>query len=90
VANLANTIDTLKERGVWFYAADMDGKRWCDTDFSGAVGLVIGSEGKGVGRLIREKCDFAVSLPMRGKVASLNASVAAGIILYEIARQRMG
>jgi 23S rRNA (guanosine2251-2'-O)-methyltransferase len=90
VANLATTIDTLKERGIWFYAADMDGKRWCDTDFSGHVGLVIGSEGKGVGRLIREKCDFAVSLPMRGKVESLNASVAAGIILYEIARQRMG
>lgn len=90
VANLATTIDLLKERGVWFYAADLDGTPWCETDYSGPCGLVVGSEGKGVGRLIREKCDFAVTLPMRGKVNSLNASVAAGIVLYEIARQRMG
>lgn len=90
VANLATTMDELKERGVWFYAADLDGKPWCETDYAGPCGLVVGSEGKGVGRLIREKCDFIVSLPMRGKVNSLNASVAAGIVLYEIARQRMG
>ena len=89
VTNLAVTIDELKKQGVWFYAADMDGKPWCQTDFSGPVGLVIGSEGKGVGRLIKEKCDFTVSLPMRGKITSLNASVAAGIVLYEIARQRV-
>ena len=89
VSNIADTIAELKKQGVWFYAADMDGKSWCDTDFGGPVGLVIGSEGKGVGRLVKERCDFTVSLPMRGKINSLNASVAAGIIMYEIARQRM-
>ena len=88
VTNLAAAIDELKRRGVWFYAADMGGKTWHETDFSGSVGLVIGSEGSGVSRLVREKCDFAVSLPMRGKISSLNASVAAGIILYEIVRQK--
>jgi 23S rRNA (guanosine2251-2'-O)-methyltransferase len=88
VANLATTMDELKKRGLWFYAADIDGKAWHDTDYSGPIGLVVGSEGKGVGRLIKEKCDFTVSLPMHGKVNSLNASVAAGIILYEIAKQR--
>jgi len=89
VANIASALDALKERGVWFYAADMDGKSWCKTDFSGHVGLVVGSEGKGVGRLVKEKCDFIVSLPMLGKVGSLNASVAAGVLLYEVVRQRM-
>ena len=89
VTNLVATMDELKRRGVWFYAADMDGKAWCETDFSGSVGLVIGSEGGGVSRLVREKCDFAVSLPMRGKISSLNASVAAGIILYEVVRQKI-
>jgi len=89
VTNLVATMDELKHRGVWFYAADMDGKSWCETDFSGSVGLVIGSEGAGVSRLVREKCDFAVSLPMRGKISSLNASVAAGIILYEVVRQKI-
>ena len=90
VANLAATIDMLKKRGVWVYAADLKGKSWCETDFSGPVGLVIGSEGNGVSRLVSEKCDFSVSIPMRGKVSSLNASVATGIVLFEIARQRMG
>lgn len=90
VANLVAAIDTLKKRGVWVYAADMDGQPWCQVDYSGAVALVVGSEGKGVGRLIREKCDFVVSLPMRGEISSLNVSVAAGIVCYEIARQRMG
>ena len=89
VTNLVSTMEELKRRGVWFYAADMDGKAWCETDFSGSVGLVIGSEGSGVSRLVREKCDFAVSLPMRGKISSLNASVAAGIILYEVMRQKI-
>jgi 23S rRNA (guanosine2251-2'-O)-methyltransferase len=89
VANLATTIDGLKKRGVWLYAADMSGTNWCQIDYSGPLALVIGSEGKGVGRLIGEKCDFTVSLPMRGKINSLNASVAAGIIMYEIARQRI-
>ncbi len=90
VANLASAIDDLKQRGVWIYAADMDGSPWCETDFSGAVGLVVGSEGEGVSRLVREKSDFILSLPMRGKISSLNASVAAGIVMYEVARQRLG
>ena len=90
VTNLASTIDELKKKNIWVYAADMDGQRWDKTDFSGGVALVVGSEGNGVGRLIKEKCDVTVSLPMLGKVNSLNASVAAGIIMYEIARQRLG
>lgn len=88
VTNLAATLDELKERGVWIYSADMGGKPYFQTDFSGAVGLVIGSEGNGVGKLIREKSDFIVSLPLKGKINSLNASVAAGILMYEVARQR--
>ena len=88
VTNLADTIETLKKRGVWVYAADMDGQPWCATDFSGGVALVIGSEGEGVSRLVKEKCDFVVSLPMKGHINSLNASVAAGILSYEISRQR--
>lgn len=90
VSNLVSTIEILKQRGLWIYAADTGGQDWCSVDYSGPAALVIGSEGKGVGRLIKEKCDFTVSLPMRGEISSLNASVAAGIILYEIARQRTG
>lgn len=90
VANLGAAIDGLKQQGVWFYAADMDGQTWCQVDYSGPVGLVVGAENRGVSRLIQDKCDFAVSLPMLGQVSSLNASVAAGIVLYEIARQRGG
>ena len=67
----------------------MDGQNWCTLDFSGAVGLVIGSEGNGVSRLVKEECDFVAALPMRGQINSLNASVAGGVILYEIARQKM-
>ena len=89
VGNLAQTIEELKKKNIWIYAADMDGQRWDKTDFSGGAALVVGSEGNGVGRLIKEKCDVTVSLPMLGKVNSLNASVAAGIIMYEIARQRL-
>ena len=89
VPNIPSLLDDLKKRGVWVYAADMDGTLWCDTDFSGGVALVIGSEGRGVGRLVRERCDFVVSLPMKGKINSLNASVAAGIIMFEVAKQRM-
>ena len=89
VPNIPSLLDELKERGLWLYAADMDGALWCDTDFSGGVALVIGSEGKGVGRLVRERCDFVVSLPMKGKINSLNASVAAGILMFEVAKQRM-
>lgn len=90
VANISAALGELKRRGCWVYAADMDGKSWCEADYSGAVALVVGSEGKGVGRLVKENCDFIVSLPMRGRISSLNASVAAGIIMYEIARQRTG
>lgn len=89
VTNLASTIDELKKKNIWVYAADMDGQRWDKTDFSGGCCLVVGSEGNGVGRLIKEKCDVTVSLPMLGKVNSLNASVAAGILMYEITKQRL-
>ena len=90
VGNLASTVEELKKRGLWIYSADMDGQNWCETDFKGPVGLVVGSEGFGVSRLIREKSDFIVSLPMKGKITSLNASVAAGILMYEVCRQRSG
>lgn len=90
VSNLPAVMDELKEKGIWFYAADMKGNTWCETDFSGGVGLVIGSEGNGIGRLVGEKCDFFVSLPMCGRITSLNASVAGGILMYEVARQRLG
>ena len=89
VGNLASAIEDLKKKNIWVYCADMDGQPWCKTDFSGGCALVVGSEGRGVGRLIKEKCDVTVSLPMRGQVNSLNASVAAGVIMYEIARQRL-
>ena len=84
VSNLASTIDELKEKGCWVYGADMDGTDYKKTDFSGAVVLVIGSEGKGIGKLIRQKCDAIVSLPMKGNINSLIASVAAGILMYEV------
>ncbi len=90
VSNIAQTIDELKERGIWFYAADMDGEDWCSVNYDGGVGLVIGSEGRGISRLVKEKCDFIVSMPMKGKINSLNASVAAGVLMYEVARQRAG
>ena len=88
VGNLAATLEQLKARGLWVYAADMDGTPWCDVSFSGGVVLVVGAEGSGVSRLLREKSDFIVSLPMKGKINSLNASVAAGILMYEVSRQR--
>lgn len=90
VTNLVNTMRQLKEQNLWFYAADLGGTPWVQQDYSGGVGLVVGAEGEGVSRLVKETCDFTVSLPMLGKVQSLNASVATGIVLYEIARQRMG
>ncbi|MDR1003175.1 MAG: 23S rRNA (guanosine(2251)-2'-O)-methyltransferase RlmB [Oscillospiraceae bacterium] len=90
VSNLAQTIDILKDKGVWVYAADMDGGNWCQTDMTGAVALVVGGEDGGVGRLIKEKCDFVLSLPMNGQINSLNASVAGAVFMYEIARQRAG
>lgn len=90
VANIPSVIEELKEQGVWVYAADMDGEPWCHTDYTGATALVIGSEGRGVGQLVKKKCDKTVSMPMVGKINSLNASVAAGILMYEAARQRQG
>ncbi len=88
VTNISNTIEDLKKRGVWVYGADMDGKLYTECDFSGAVALVIGNEGKGIGRLVREKCDEIVSLPMKGKIKSLNASVAAGVLMYAAAAEK--
>ncbi len=90
VSNLAETLKELKKRGLWVYGLDMDGQPWCQTDLTGAVALVLGSEGRGISRLVREQCDFVLSLPMRGNINSLNASVACGIIAYEVARQRLG
>lgn len=90
VTNLVETLKDLKERGVWVYGLDMDGEDWCATDLTGAMALVVGSEGRGISRLVRENCDFVLSLPMAGRINSLNASVACGIVLYEAARQRQG
>ncbi len=90
VTNLVAEIEKLKSAGVWVYGADMDGENWCSGDFSGATALVIGNEGKGIGRLVAEHCDGMVSLPMLGSINSLNASVAAGVLMYEVARQRKG
>lgn len=90
VPNLARLLDDLKEKGLWVFAADMDGDPWVQADLTGPCALVIGSEGRGVGRLIKEKADFVLSLPLRGQVNSLNASVAAGVLCCEAARQRLG
>lgn len=89
VTNIGQTIDELKKTGMWFVCAAMDGELMYNLDLKGAIGLVIGSEGDGVSRLVREKCDFTASIPMRGNIDSLNASVAAGVLAYEIVRQRM-
>jgi 23S rRNA (guanosine2251-2'-O)-methyltransferase len=83
VTNISALLDELKERGVWIYGADMNGTDYNKCDFSGAKAIVIGNEGKGISRLVREKCDVIVSLPMKGKINSLNASVAAGILMYK-------
>lgn len=88
VANIPSVLDTLKEKGLWVYGADMNGEDYRKCDLSGAVALVIGNEGKGIGRLVREKCDVIVSLPMKGKLNSLNASVAAGVLMYAVAGNR--
>ena len=90
VTNLVKTMEELKEQGLWFVCADMDGERMYDLNLKGPIGLVIGSEGEGVGRLVRETCDFVASIPMKGQISSLNASVAAGVLAYEIVRQRLG
>ena len=88
VSNLAACIDQLKENGVWIYGTDASGSEYTKTDFTGSCALVIGSEGFGISKLIQKKCDFMIKLPMLGKINSLNASVAAGIFMYEILRQR--
>ena len=89
VTNLGQTIEELKKEGLWFVCADMDGTRMYQLDLRGPIGLVIGNEGSGVGRLVKEKCDFIASIPMQGDIDSLNASVAAGVLAYEIVRQRL-
>ena len=89
VTNLASTIDELKKEGMWFVCADMDGELMYRQNLTGPIGLIIGNEGEGVSRLIKEKCDFITSIPMKGDIDSLNASVAAGVLSYEIVRQRM-
>ena len=88
VTNIARTIDELKEKGIWIWGSDMDGEEYSKTDISGGIALVIGNEGKGISRLVREKCDFMVSIPMRGWINSLNASNAAAVLMYEVDRQR--
>ena len=88
VTNLARTIDELKERGIWFACADMDGETMYNVNLTGPIGLVIGSEGEGVSRLVKQKCDYVCSIPMKGDIDSLNASVAAGVLMYEVVRQR--
>ena len=88
VSNLASAIDFLKENGVWIYGTDASGEDYTKTDFKGACAIVIGSEGFGMSRLVQKKCDFLVKLPMLGKITSLNASVAGGIFMYEVVRQR--
>lgn len=89
VTNLVSTIEDLKKEGLWFVCADMEGEVMYKLDLKGPIGLVIGSEGEGVGRLVKEKCDFIAKIPMLGNIDSLNASVAMGVLSYEIVRQRM-
>ena len=88
VTNIGKTMDELKERGMWFACADMDGEVIYRQNLTGSIGLVIGNEGSGVSRLVKEKCDFISSIPMKGDIDSLNASVAAGIMMYEVVRNR--
>lgn len=89
VTNLSQTIKELKERGLWFVCADMGGDPMYGLNLKGPIGLVIGGEGDGVGKLVKENCDFTASIPMKGEIDSLNASVAAGVLAYEIVRQRL-
>lgn len=89
VTNIVSTIEQLKEKGMWFVCADMDGELMYRQNLTGPIGLVIGNEGKGVSHLVKEHCDFISSIPMKGDIDSLNASVAAGVLAYEIVRQRM-
>ena len=88
VPNLVACLKELKQKGIWIYGAEMEGRPWNELDYRDGTALVIGSEGRGITRLVKEQCDFIVSLPMRGQINSLNASVAAGILMYEVLRQR--
>ena len=90
VTNLVQTMEDLKKEGLWFVCADMDGEVMYRQNLTGPIGLVIGNEGEGVSRLVKEKCDFVTGIPMAGDIDSLNASVAAGVLMYEIVRQRLG
>lgn len=90
VSNISTTLDALKNRGLWIYGADMSGKNYCQEDLTGAVAIVVGSEGFGISRLVKDKCDVILSIPLCGNVNSLNASVAAGVIMCEVSRQRLG
>lgn len=89
VTNLVRTIEELKEKGIWFVCADMGGESMYQLNLTGPIGLIVGNEGEGVSRLVREACDFTASIPMKGDIDSLNASVAAGVLAYETVRQRM-
>lgn len=89
VTNLSNTIEDLKKRGLWFVCADMDGELMYKQNLTGPIGVVIGAEGTGVGKLVKSKCDYVAAIPMHGDIDSLNASVAAGVLAFEIVRQRM-
>ncbi|SDB18401.1 23S rRNA (guanosine(2251)-2'-O)-methyltransferase RlmB [Eubacterium oxidoreducens] len=89
VTNMAQTIKQLKEQGMWFVCADMDGTTMYDLNLTGAIGLVIGNEGEGVSKLVKEQCDMVAAIPMKGQIDSLNASVATGVLAYEIVRQRL-
>lgn len=90
VTNISKTIEDLKKEGIWFACADMDGQVMYRQNLTGPIGLVIGNEGDGVGRLVKEKCDYVCSIPMNGDIDSLNASVAAGVLMFEVVRQRLG
>ncbi len=89
VTNLKKTMEELKEKGLWFVCADMGGEQMYRLNLTGPVGLVVGNEGEGVSRLVKESCDFTAAIPMKGEIDSLNASVAAGVLAYEIVRQRL-
>ncbi|MED9882208.1 MAG: 23S rRNA (guanosine(2251)-2'-O)-methyltransferase RlmB [Blautia sp.] len=89
VTNLVRTIEELKEKGIWFVCADMGGESMYRLNLTGSIGMIVGNEGEGVSRLVREACDFTASIPMKGDIDSLNASVAAGVLAYEIVRQRL-
>ena len=89
VSNLGQTIEELKKEGMWFVCADMGGDLMYNLNLTGPMGVVIGNEGEGVSRLVKEKCDFVAAIPMKGDIDSLNASVAAGVLAYEIVRQRL-